>query len=107
MKTLPQKKWAMALLLAASGVAVAATHTVSDITPALVGAEGNGVQIHVGITPNPTNCLYSGVYFSGATERNAVLSTALAAKLGGKKLRIIYTQANSGAICIGDSIYIE
>lgn len=109
MSKLNCRDFLVTMTLCVSTVSFAAEHVKPGLTPTLVGAEGNGTQIHIGFTPNPTNCLYSGVYFGGATaaERNATLSTALAAKLAGKTLRIAYSQASSGAICNGSSIYVE
>jgi hypothetical protein len=76
------------------------------ITPTMVGSEGNGVSDYIGISPNPNNCLYAGVYFTSGDVKTA-LSVALSAKVSGKTLRIEYTQAQPGAVCYGSSIYVE
>ena len=88
----------------------ASAANIYGVTPSLVGIEGNGGAIYVGLTDNAPGCLYGGIYFNGGTidDRKAELGVAMAAKLAGKTVRIDYTQTGGpGTICFGYSIYIE
>jgi len=102
----------MKKLLFILGMAMLSTEalaiTQTNVTVGLVGMEGNGTQVYVGIDPNPNGCTSGGIYFTVAAELNQVLSVALAAKMANKLARIDYFQsAGNGTLCKGGSIYVQ
>ncbi|MBI3561504.1 MAG: hypothetical protein HY080_07305 [Gammaproteobacteria bacterium] len=80
----------------------------NGITVTLTGAEGNGSQAYIGLSPNPNGCLNNGIYFINPGEVGKTLAIAVAAKLSGKTVRIDFTQPGGpGTQCNGYGIYIE
>jgi hypothetical protein len=90
-------------------VSSAQAEQVNGAVPTLVGLEGSGSQVYVGMANNSPGCINGGMYFLAGTiaERKAVLATALAAKLSGKTLRLDYTIRASDRLCILYGLYVE
>lgn len=96
------------MLLLFSSQAFAESHSQEDIYVTRAGAGTNGGDILVSISPNPTNCLYGGLYFKDSTnEKNFALKVGLAALLSGNSVTIEYTQSADGEKCFGDGVYIN
>lgn len=92
-------------LLANSAQAVVST----GLIPSLVGLQGDGATVYIGLTNTPAPCTFGGIYFIAGTiaERKAVLATALAAKLAGRTLRIDYVTGGAGGVCLLSGLFIE
>lgn len=91
-------------LLMFSSASFATTQTGVQTTT--VGTESNGAVAYIGLTSNPNNCMYGGVYFSNPFDPKMALPVAMAAKVAGKTLRLEYT-IGADQLCRGTGIYIE
>lgn len=101
-----KKKLLLLVLVMLSTEAFAIMQTNTTVT--LVGTEGHGAQVYVGIDQNPNNCPQGGIYFKTASELSQVLSVALAAKMANKLVRIDYDLPTANAnFCQGTGIYAQ
>ncbi len=106
MKNIKQALIAIILFLGISQTAFAITQT--SITVGQTGAQSDGTIVYVAISPNPSNCQWSGVYFYEQTELNKTLAIALTAKALGNSVRIDFTQpGGANTECFGDNIFLE
>jgi len=106
MKYLKQLLITNVLIIIMNNCAFAVTQ--SGITVGMTGVESNGIQVFIGISPNPNGCINNGVYFKDPGALDKALSVALSAKMAGKTVRIDYLQSGgSGTQCMGYSIYAQ